>query len=66
MITETKLTRQRFFELRILADDFNHDRIDMQQFILQLTPPEVRAYGTMFRKAEHNLERVEFEEVQAE
>lgn len=57
---DKKLTRQRFFELRGLIEDFNKDRINLQQFTLQLTSSEAKAYGIMYRKAKRNLELVVF------
>lgn len=57
---DNKLTRKRFYELKSLIDDFNKDRINLQQFTLQLSSEEAKIYGVMFRKANRNLDNLEF------
>ena len=59
-VTPPKLTRQRFFEVKKVLDDYNNDKISLQQFIDRITGKEAESYEKMIKKANHNLELVEF------
>lgn len=61
--SEDRLTRKRFYELKSLIDDFNKDRINLQQFTQQLSSKEAKVYGIMFRDADRDLDKIVFAEI---
>lgn len=61
--SEDRLTRKRFYELKGLIDDFNKDRINLQQFTQQLSSNEAKVYGIMFRDADRDLDKIVFADV---
>ncbi|GEM_PF-804303 len=61
--SEDRLTRKRFYELKSLIDDFNKDRINLQQFTQQLSSKEAKVYGIMFRNADRDLDKIVFADI---
>ena len=61
--SEDRLTRKRFYELKSLIDDFNKDRINLQQFTQQLSSKEAKVYGIMFRNADRDLDKSVFADI---
>ncbi len=61
--SEDRLTRKRFYELKSLIDDFNKDRLNLQQFTQQLSSKEAKVYGIMFRNADRDLDKIVFADI---
>jgi len=56
------LSRQRFFEVKKVMEDYNNDLIGFDDFRKLITHDEAEAYEFMLRLAGFNLTKVKFSE----
>lgn len=55
-----ELTRQRFFEVKKVMEDYNNDLLDLLQFKNKISPEEADSYEIMLKKADFQVSKINF------
>ncbi len=55
-----RLSRQRFFEVKKIMEDYNNDLIGLADFKKRLKPKEAEAFQAMFKQAGFEISKVDF------
>ncbi len=56
------LSRQRFFEVKQVMEDYNNDLISFTDFKQLISPEEAESYEYMLRRSGFNISKVHFNE----
>jgi len=59
-LVKHKLSRQRFFEVKQVMEDYNRDMINITEFRKLIQPEEAAAFESMFKEAKFDISRIQF------